>query len=224
MDQVTKKIKENLPLIFIILGGLLIIGAVLVAIFGAGNAIGVLKAFYVILVALMAILGCVAIYFATLANGSEEPNFFLYDTHTKSNISVNDLTFESVNKKMTYFMSHLTSTAKEIWESDVIGSDNEIFGENAEFRPLAAYKALYDLSVRGNASVWQLYSEASDDIIVSLADALGEAGDVELGKAVRYLHKNSESCIEKTQKFLSDNCVYIQKKMLKYIKENIEKF
>lgn len=224
MNQLMKKIKDNLPLIFIILGGLLIIGAVLVAIFGAGSAIGALKVCYIILTALMAILGCVCIYFASVISGGEDPNFFLYDTSKKCNMPIEELTFDHVNKKMTYFMSHISSTAKEVWEKDLIGSENELFGEENEFRPLAAYKALYDLSTRGNDAIWQLYITADDDIVVSVVDALALAGDIELGKAVRYLHKNSEGNAEKTQKFLSDNIVYIQKKMLKYVKDNISKF
>ena len=224
MNQLTKKLKDNLPLIFIILGGLLIIGAVLVAIFGAGSTVGTVKVFYVILTALMALLGCVCIYFATVISGGEDPNFFLYETSTKTNMPVESLTFDHVNKKMTYFMSHLTKTAKDIWENDVIGSENELFGEEDEFRPLAAYKALYDLGTRGNEALWALYISASDDIIVSLVDALAAAGDVELGKAIRYLHKNAEGNAEKTKHFLSDNNIYIQKKMLKYIRDNINKF
>lgn len=224
MNQFTKKIKDNLPLIFIILGGLLIIGAVLVAIFGAGSAIAALKVCYVILTGLMAILGCVCIYFASVISGNEDPNFFLYDAGAKANMPIEELTFDHINKKMTYFMSHISSTAKEVWEKDIIGGENELFGEENEFRPLAAYKALYDLSTRGNDAIWQTYISASDDIIVSVADALAIAGDVELGKAVRYLHKNAEGNAEKTQKFLSDNIAYIQKKILKYVKENINKF
>lgn len=224
MNQLMKKIKDNLPLIFIILGGLLIIGAVLVAIFGAGSAIGALKICYIALTALMAILGCVCIYFASVISGGEDPNFFLYDTSAKSNMPIEQLTFDHINKKMTYFMSHISSTAKEIWEKDLIGSENELFGEENEFRPLAAYKALYDLSTRGNDAIWQIYICADDDIIVSVVDALALAGDIELGKAIRYLHKNAEGNAEKTQKFLSDNIVYIQKKMLKYVKDNISKF
>ena len=224
MNQLTKKLRDNLPLIFIILGGLLVIGAVLVAIFGAGSSIGAVKVCYIILTALMAVLGCVCIYFTTIISGGEEPNFFLYETSTKTNMPVDSLTFEHVNKKMTYFMSHLTKTAKDVWETDIIGSENEIFGEYDEFRPLAAYKALYDLSTRGNDALWELYLASDDQIIVSLVDALAAAGDVELGKAIRYLYKNAQGNAEKTKHFLSDNCVYIQKKMLKYIKENIEKF
>lgn len=224
MDQLTKKLKDNLPLIFIILGGLLIIGAVLVAIFGAGSSVGAVKAFYIILTVLMALLGCVCIYFTTVISGGEEPNFFLYDTSTKSNMPVESLTFEHVNKKMTYFMSHLTKTARDVWENDIIGGENEMFGEENEFRPLAAYKALYDLGTRGNDAIWELYISADDQIIVSLVDAIALAGDFELGKAVRYLHKNAQGSAEKTKHFLSDNATYIQKKMLKYIKDNIEKF
>ena len=224
MEQTIKKIKENLPLIFMILGGILIIGATLTAIFGAGSAIGAVKVFYIILTVLMALLGCACIYFTTLITGAEDPNFFLYETNSKSNMPIEDLTFDHVNKKMTYFMSHLTKTAKDVWEKDIIGSQNEMFGEYDEFRALAAYKVIYDLGTRGNDVIWELYLSADENIVLSIADAIACAGDAELGKAIKYLHKNSAGNAEKTKHFLSDNSIYIQKKMLKYVKENIEKF
>lgn len=224
MEQITKKIKENLPLVFMILGGILIVGAVLTAIFGAGSSIGAVKAFYIILTVLMALLGCVCIYFTTIITGGEDPNFFLYETSTKCNMPIESLTFDHVNKKMTYFMSHLTKNARDIWESDIIGSKNEIFGEYDEFRTLAAYKALYDLGTRGNDTLWELYLSADEQIILSLVDAIAASGDVELSKTVKYLHGKAEGNPEKTKRFLSDNSIYIQRKMLKYIKENIEKF
>lgn len=224
MEQLTKKIKENLPLVFMILGGILIVGAVLTAIFGAGSSIGAVKAFYIILTVLMALLGCVCIYFTTIITGGEDPNFFLYETSTKCNMPIESLTFEHVNKKMTYFMSHLTKSARDVWENDVIGSKNEIFGEYDEFRPLAAYKVFYDLGTRGNDTFWALYLAADESIILSMADAIAASGDVEFSKAVKHLHKNAAGSAEKTKHFLSDNSIYIQKKMIKYVKENIEKF
>ena len=133
-------------------------------------------------------------------------------------------TFDHVNKKMTYFMSHLTKTAKDVWEKDIIGSQNEMFGEYDEFRALAAYKVLYDLGTRENDALWDLYLSADEDVVLSIADAIANVGDAELGKAIKYLHKNAAGNAEKTKHFLSDNSIYIQKKMLKYVKENIEKF
>ena len=217
-------LKKKLPLIFLILGGLLILGGILMLIFGAGDSFGFLKVMFVITSVIMILLGAVCLYFVSTISGKVDPNFFLYETSTKTNMPIDDLTFDHVNRKMTYFMSRIANNAREVWERDVVGSENEIFGEDNQFRPLAAYKALFDLVDRGNDTVWNLYLNASDEIIVSIVDALVACDDAELGKAVRHLHKTAEGDAEKTKKFLTDNKLYIQKKMLKYVKQNIEKF
>ena len=217
-------LKKKLPLIFLVLGGLLILGGVLMIIFGAGASIGFLKVMFVITSVIMILLGGVCVYFVTTIAGKVTPNFFLYETSKKDNMPIEELTFDHVNRKMTYFMSHVAKNAREVWEKDIVGSENEIFGEDNQFRPLAAYKALFDLVDRGNDTVWNLYLNASDEIIVSIVDALVACDDAELGKAIRHLHKTAEGDAEKTKKFLTDNKLYIQKKMLKYVKQNIEKF
>ena len=217
-------VKKKLPLIFLILGGLLILGGVLVLVFGAGSSIGFLKVMFIITGIVMILLGATCIYFASTVSGKVDPNFFLYETATKTNMPLDELTFDHVNRKMTYFMSRIATNAREVWEKDVVGSDNEIFGEDNQFRPLAAYKALFDLIDRGNDTVWQLYLNASDDIIDSIADALVLGEDTELAKAIKHLHGTADGDFEKTRKFLSDNKLYIQKKMLKFVKANIEKF
>ena len=217
-------VKKKLPLIFLIIGGLLILGGVLMLIFGAGDSFGFLKVMFIITSIVMILLGCTCIYFVSTITTKATPNFFLYDTGKKNNMPIEELEFDHVNRKMTYFMSHVAKNAREVWERDIVGSENELFGDENQFRPLAAYKVLFDLSDRGNDAVWALYLNASDDIIVSIVDALALGGDIELGKAIRHLHKTAEGDAEKTQKFLSDNKVYIQKKMVKYVKANIEKF
>ncbi len=217
-------LKKKMPLIFLILGGLLILGGILMLIFGAGDSFGFLKVMFIITSVVMILLGCVCIYFVSTISGKVDPNFFLYETGTRTNMPLEELSFDHVNRKMTYFMSHVAKNAREVWERDVVGSENEIFGEDNQFRPLAAYKVLFDLIDRGNDTIWQLYLNASDDIIVSISDALTSGGDADLGKAIRHLHRTAEGDAEKTKKFLSDNKLYVQKKMVKYVKQNIEKF
>ncbi len=217
-------VKKKLPLIFLILGGVLILGGILTMIFGGGSATGLLKVMFIITGVIMILLGGVCIYFVSTISGKVDPNFFLYEMSSKTNMPIDELTFDHVNRKMTYFMSRLVGNAREVWERDVVGSENEIFGEDNQFRPLAAYKALFDLIDRGSETVWQLYLSSDEQIIDSICAALNAGGDPELAKAVKHLHKNAEGSDEKMRKFLSDNKLYIQKKMLNYVKANIEKF
>ena len=92
------------------------------------------------------------------------------------------------------------------------------------FVPLVAYKILYDLSERSNESIWNLYLMADESIIDTIVGALELNEDAELAKAFKFLHSNAGGDYERTEKFLSDNRKYIQTKMVKYVKSNIDRF
>jgi hypothetical protein len=155
----------------------------------------------------------------------EKANFFLYDQNTKSNVSLDDLDFDRINKKMVYVMSRLSSSASKVWTENVFEGDNEVFADgDRRFAPLVAYKILFDLSERANEGVWNLYLMADASIIESIASALELNDDEELAKAFRFLHENALGSYERTEKFLADNKKYIQAKMVKYVKVNIDQF
>lgn len=225
MNNIKKFAKENLQLILLVLCGLLVITGILVMVFGAGNSDGFLKIMFVVFGIILIALGCSLAFYAALLSNNDVPNFFLYDSRTKSNIPVDELTFDMVDKKMTYVMTNLVSNASKVWSENIFTSSNEFFDEDGEvFRPLIAYKVLYDLSERANESIWNLYLMADGSIIDSVVEALEENGDDELGKAFKFLHKNASGDYERTEKFLADNKKYVQNKMLKYVKANISKF
>lgn len=223
MNSVKSFIKNNLQLILIALCGVLIISGILVIVFGGGGSDGWLRALFIVFGVVLIILGCSLLFFAAIVSNDETANYFLYDNKKKSNISIEELDFEKINKKMTYVMANLSSTAAKVWTENVFESDNEIF-ENDAYVPLVAYKMLYDLVDRANESVWNLYLLANKSIIASIASALEKNSDGELGKAFVYLHENAEGSYERTEKFLSDNKRYIQNKMVKYVKTNISRF
>ena len=223
MNSVKGFIKNNLQLILIALCGVLVISGILVIIFGGGGSEGWLKALFIVFGVVLIILGCSLLFFAAIVSTDETANYFLYDNKKKSNVSIEELDFEKINKKMTYVMANLSSSAAKVWTENVFESENEIF-ENEAYKPLVAYKMLYDLVDRANESVWNLYVLADKAIIASIASALEMNLDGELGKALTFLHENADGSYERTKKFLSDNKRYIENKMLKYVKTNINKF
>lgn len=224
MENIKKFVKENLQLILLVLCGLLILCGFLVMFFGAGNSDGFLKVMFVIFGIVLIALGCSLSFYAMLVSTNESANFFLYDPSTKTNIPVEELTFETVNKKMTYVMAKLVANASKVWTENLFTSNDEFFSEGKAFKPLIAYKILYDLADRANESIWNLYLMADSSIIDSIAEALGENGDTDLGKALKFLHENASGDYERTEKFLEDNKKYIQNKMIKYVKIHISQF
>lgn len=224
MENVKNFIKQNLRLILLILCGVLVLTGILVFIFGAAPNSGFLKVALIIFGIVLILLGCALALLAAVIGESENANFFLYDSKKNVNIPVEELDFARVNKKMTFIMTKLASNASEVWTTNVFAEDNEVFAGETTFVPLVAYKILYDLSDRANESIWNLYLEADPAIIEAIVSALELNGDNDLGKAFKFLHENTAGSYERTEKFLADNKKYIQNKMVKYVKANIEKF
>ncbi len=225
MNEIKKFVKQNLQIILFVLCGVLAVSGILVFVFGAADSDGFLKVMFIIFGIILILLGMALALLAVVTKSGEKANFFLYDNKLKSNIPVEELNFDIVNKKMTFVMTNLTSSASKVWTENVFEMESEIF-ENGDdtFVPLVAYKILYDLHERSNEAIWQLYLAADKEIIETIAAALSINEDEDLANAIKFLHENAEGNYERTEKFLSDNKKYIQTKMVKYVKNNINKF
>ena len=224
MEKLKNFVRQNLQLILMVLCGILVLSGILVIVFGGGNSDGWIKAMFVVFGIVLVILGCSLLFFALIVATDERANFFLYDGKTKSNISVEEVDFALVNKRMTFVMTKLSSTASQVWTENVFEGDNEVLGEDDSFIPLISYKILYDLYDRANEGIWNLYVMADASIIDAIVAGLELNGDSELGNAFKFLHSNANGNYERTEKFLADNKKYIQNKMVKYVKTNIERF
>lgn len=225
MNDIKRFVKQNLQIILFVLCGLFVVGGILTFVFGGAESQGFLKVMFIIFGVLLVLLAASFALLALVVGSGEKANFFLYDSKLKENMPVDELTFEVVNKKMTFVMTNLTSSASKVWTENVFGMENEIFAEGDDsFVPLVAYKILYDLLERSNEAIWQLYLAADAEIIDAIAAALELNGDNELANAVKFLHENADGNYERTAKFLGDNKKYIQAKMVKYVKSNINRF
>ncbi len=224
MENVKNFVKQNLRLILLVLCGLLVLAGILVFVFGAAPAQGFLKAAFIAFGIVLILLGCSLVVLAAVVGENENANFFLFDSKRNVNIPVDELDFARVNKKMTFVMTQLAENASEVWTGNVFDENNEVYGGENTFVPLVAYKILYDLGDRGNESIWNLYLMADGEKIDAIVSALELNDDNELGKAFKFLHENAAGNYERTEKFLADNKKYIQNKMVKYVKANIDKF
>ena len=225
MENIKNSIKKNLRLILAIACGVLIVVGILVFLFLAGDSDGWLKGVFIAFGTVLILIGCVLLVLAAVLSDAENVNFFLYDFKTKASISVDELDFNIINKKMTFVMTKLATSAAAAWRENVFAEDKEIFADgNVTYVPLIAYKMLYDLCERANEEVWQSYIDADATVVEAVAAAVELNGDHDLGKAFRFLHDNADGDYERTEKFLTDNKKYIQNKMVKYVKANIDRF
>ena len=225
MNGLKAFVKQNLQVILFVLCGVLIVGGILTFILGAGNSDGALNVLFIILGIVIEMLAIALALLAFVMGSAEKANFFLYDAKLKANVAIDEVNFELINKKMTYVMTKLTSSASKVWTENVFESENEIFEDGDDrFVPLVAYKIIYDLAERANEGVWNLYLMADGSIIDAIAAAIELNDDKELANALRTLHENAGGSYERTERFLLDNRKYIQAKMVKYVKANIERF
>ena len=218
-------LKKYLPTILLVAGAVCLLIAVVIAVVtftGWSADSGILINVMSLLAAvLFLILGGLVMYLAMLTT-TVTKHFFLYDKNTGRNIKPGELTFEVVNKRMTYFMSRMASSERQVWSANIVGSEDARFGKNDVYRPLMAYKMIYDLTVHNSPEYWRLFTTADVAIISSICDALSDNDDAQLGATLVFLREHHADNIEKISRFFMDNRAYIQKQMLKYVQAHVD--
>ena len=161
--------------------------------------------------------------FYLLMTRDVHPNFFLFDRAKKKNVPLERLTFQTVNERMNFFQTLICNSPEQLWQNDIL--DNNVkMGYRKVYRPLLAYKMLYDLADKDIAAYWDLLLHASPETIDSLCRALEQGGEKDMVKAFRYIMENQRENPTKIKEFVTGNMRYIRGRMLGYIKRNIELF
>ena len=218
-------LKKYLPTILLVAGAVCLLIAVVIAVvtftgWSADSSI-LINVMSLLAAVLFLILGGLVMYLA-MPTTTVTKHFFLYDKNTGRNIKPGELTFEVVNKRMTYFMSRMASSERQIWSANIVGSEDARFGKNDVYRPLMAYKMIYDLTVHNSPEYWRLFTTADVAIISSICDALSDNDDAQLGATLVFLREHHADNIEKISRFFMDNRAYIQKQMLKYVQAHVD--
>jgi hypothetical protein len=180
------------------------------------------KALVVICAALLAFITFMLAYGAWLLK-DKEPNYFLYDKILGKNISVDNLTFKMVNDKMTLYISQIGETEESLWIGNTL-SDSTKIGTPAEFRIVLAYKMLFDLAESNDEQRWNMFYEVRKDTVYAIAKAIHENGDTEMARTLTALRNSEEKNVNHVKDFILNNKPYIQGRMLKFVKKNIELF
>lgn len=217
-------IKKYMPTILLIAGVLSLLIAVVITVAtvaGWENNLGVINVLLIIAAALFVALGGLVMYLAVIS-ATVTRHFFLYDKNLGKNIKPGELTFDIVNRRMTYFMTRMASTERQVWSANIVGSDDERFGKNDVYRPLMAYKMIYDLTEHNSPEYWRLFAKADVAIISSICDALSDNDDAQLGATLVFLREHHAENIEKIKNFFMDNRAYMQKQMVNYVRANVD--
>lgn len=222
-----KKVKLNkqlLPVAMLAVAVLSLIAAIVVLV-GAAHADATYKKVLLRVAAVLffALVG-LSLYYVYLAR-ENDPNFFLYDKELRKNISLDQLTFDMVNERMDFYLSLISDSDEELWQGAVLAKSDGAFGREEVYRPLVAYKMLYDLTEHNDDICWNRLEFAEVTTIRLLTRALKQAGDNDMAQAIVELYKgeNIEEG-ENLRDFLSGNRKYLRARMVRYVKQKLDCF
>ena len=217
-------LKKKLPLIMAIVAVLCVLGAILVFLLTAFLSGGVgYKIFFGVFIGILMLVLAALIGVYLWFSREKEPNFFLFDRQKKRNVDVDELTFKMANERLSFLLTTVSESTEELWTTDVL--ENELkLGYRKVYRPLIAYKMLYDLADKNIDEYWGYLLTSTPETVNSIAQALAQAGETEMVKAFRFIMQNYREDSAKIRNFVIGNQKYIRGRIMSYIKRNIEMF
>ena len=219
------KLKRYLPLGLLILGGVFAVGAALILFFALPKADQDYKKILEIVCAVfMLMLTGLSILYWFLSRDTY-PNYFLFDRKKKKNIPVEKLKFTMVSDRMTFLLGQIADSPEALWKSDVLLHESETYGYRSVYKPLVAYKMLFDLGEQGvETSYWTYFREAPECNINALCEALERVGEKKMVEAFKLIIERDPKDNMKVKEFLRRNMGYIRSKMVSYVVKHIELF
>lgn len=196
--------------------------AIVLFILGVVLDLSVLPKIILIIISVLALLLAGELGYFTFLLIDKNPNYFLYNSNTKRNISVQKLTFAIVDSRMNRYLSGYATSEGKIWNERVL--DNPYLEMEEQFKPLVAYKLLFGLAVKDSEAGWKCLENASDETVLFICNGLRANGDNEFAATIESLMAQKPVNIRMIRDYLIRNIKYIQKKELKYVCENIDKF
>ena len=213
--------------VFLIAIAILCLAAGIVLLILAGQNSGDKNAYktwlYVVVGVILLVLSLLIVLYWLLSRNDGQ-NFFLYDPQTDRNLPRDSLTKEIVLDRMTYFIGQLADSPEMLWSGNVL-EWNSKFGHRGVFKPLVAYKMLYDVGMQEpDSKYWDYLANASDESLGILCAALERAGEKKVVRAFRIILESERRPGTQMKEFLRKNTGYFASRMLSYAKEYIECF
>lgn len=214
--------QNRLKLILAITSGVALVAAVLLFILGVAVVENTVTKVVMIIVSVLALALALEVLYLFFMSGDVRPNYFLYDNRMGRNMSVQKLTFQAVNVKMNRYLSSYAPSEGKLWTDRIL--DNPYLEMGDEFKPLVAYKLLFDLAEHDSENGWKCFELASVETVGFLCDALEMNGDLEMAQNLRQMKTAAPINLKYVRDYLVRNRQYLKEKMRRYVYENIQKF
>ena len=175
-----------------------------------------------ILVSVFMLLFAFELGYLYLLSVNTVPNYFLFNSNLNRNLPVSNLTFQTVNVRMNRYLSRFAPSEGKLWTDKIL--DNPSIDMEEAFKPLVAYKLLYDLAERDVDAAWRCFELASAQTVEFIAAGLEINGDDKFAKALRKMKSATPINLPAFKDLLIKNKRYLQGRMFKYAVQNINKF
>ena len=176
---------------------------------------------FVVAVLSLALAGELA-YLAWFSDNGDVPNYFLYDSNTRKNVTVDKLTMPVVSKRMDRYFSNYAPSEGKLWTDRVL--ENPELDMDDAFKPLVAYKLLFDLADKDMEKGWKCFELASFETVDFVCSALEMNGEDEVAGNIRKMKQVQPFQVRYIRDYLVSNRDYIQTKMMMYVRDNIDRF
>ena len=216
MNRDTLKILLGVATIFFL------VVAIVLFILGVALDLSLLPKVILIIVAILALALSGELGYFTFLLIDKNPNYFLYNSKAKRNISVQKLTFGIVNSRMNRYLSGYATSEGKIWNERVL--DNPYLEMDEQFKPLVAYKLLFGLADRDSEMGWKCLENASEETILFICNGLEANGDKDFSAALSQRMRTKPVNLASARDLIVKNKRYLQSKMTKYVLENIDSF
>ena len=215
--------KKNFNLVLLIVAAVFAVIAIALLVVGIIYSTDHLftKILIFVVAGLSLLLGAELVYLCFISVDTN-PNYFLYDSRTKRNMPVEQLTFAVIINRMNRFFSGYAPSEGKIWTDGIL--DDPKLDIADEFKPVVAYKLLFNLAHINADNGWKCFEVASVQTIDFICKGLEQNGDSEIANNLRLMKSAQPFQITYVKEYLVNNKAYLQAKMFRYVRDNIEKF
>ncbi len=200
--------------------GLPCVLAIVVLIFGLVDPHIATKVLLIIAAVLLLALAAV-LYILLFSLAEKRKNFFLTDPQTGKNIAKDGITFALVNERMNLYLAERIESENDVMSGEIL-TRHGIFGQRDVYRPLIAYKILFDLAEENSARGWNSFYSMSENAFAQLTTALNSVNDNNMARRLMQLRQMRDDA--RLADFLVGNRRYLQGRMVVFVKSNIDMF
>ena len=214
--------QNRLKLILAIVSAVSLIAAIVLFILSVAVVENVAARVIMIIASVLFVLLAGEVLYLFWLSGDSRANYFLYDNQQKKNISVQKLTFQTINVRMNRYLSGFAPSEGKLWTDKVL--DNPYLEIGDEFKPLVAYKLLFDLAEHDVENGWKCFELASTETVDFICTSLEMNGDNEMAQNLRQMKASTPINLKYVRDYLVRNRQYLKEKMRRYVFDNIQSF